>query len=231
MITHIVNTVLRLGRVFLDDEHWRTPLSPVRISAISFMEYATSGQRGRISIVSDQKAVYLADDFHGRGFYEPARDAMRSAANSPNPESIFDRAIENASKRGQAKAFTEIKNGYLAWLHKLKATGVQVNGTSWRSGDLELTVKPHLGLRLPDGSLFAVLVYLKELPLTQEAANVGLRILQLTMNATLPGATALVLDARRGKSFKMSQRTNLSKLDALIAAEAAGYVVHWHATA
>ena len=92
-------------------------------------------------------------------------------------------------------------------------------------------MRPHLGLIAPDGSRAAVMVYVKEPPLTQESANVALRILQQTMDDVLPGATPLVLDARRGQAFRMSRRTNLTKLDALIAAEAAGYVVHWRMSA
>jgi hypothetical protein len=37
----------------------------------------------------------------------------------------------------------------------------------------------------------------------------------------------MVLDARRGKAFRLAKRTNIPKLDALIAAESAGYVTHW----
>lgn len=72
-----------------------------------------------------------------------------------------------------------------------------------------------------------MLVHTKEAPLTREAANVGLRILQHTVEDTLPGATPMVLDVRRGKAYQMPARTNLGKLDVLIAAEAMGYVTHW----
>ena len=112
-----------------------------------------------------------------------------------------------------------------------RATGVPTGAARWQAGDLALRVRPHLGLRLPDGSKAAVLVYVKETPMTQEAANVGLRILQQTVADTLPDAVPLVVDARRGRAFRMSRRTNLAKLDALIAAEAAGYVVHWRMSA
>ena len=37
----------------------------------------------------------------------------------------------------------------------------------------------------------------------------------------------MVLDVRRGKAYQMPVRTNLGKLDVLIAAEAMGYVTHW----
>lgn len=206
-------------------------VEPVSVTALSFTEYVMSGQRGRISIVSEQRSVYLGADPWVCGFYNPMRDAMRRAANSIDPDAELDAAVRAASRNGQPRAFEELREGFLPWLRSTRATGVPVAATRWEAGDLTLRVKPHLGLRLPDDSTAAVLVYVKERPMTQEAANVGLRILQRTIDHTLPGATPLLLDARRGRAFRMSRRTNLAKLDALIAAEAAGYVVHWRMSA
>ncbi|CAL9616112.1 hypothetical protein SUDANB95_05703 [Actinosynnema sp. ALI-1.44] len=206
-------------------------VEPVSVTALSFTEYVMSGQRGRISIVSEQRSVYLGADPWVCGFYNPMRDAMRRAANSIDPDAELDAAVRAASRNGQPRAFEELREGFLPWLRATRATGVPVAAARWEAGDLTLRVKPHLGLRLPDDSTAAVLVYVKERPMTQEAANVGLRILQRTIDRTLPGATPLLLDARRGRAFRMSRRTNLAKLDALIAAEAAGYVVHWRMSA
>lgn len=206
-------------------------VEPVSVTALSFTEYVMSGQRGRISIVSEQRNVYLGTDPWVCGFYNPMRDAMRRAANSIDPDAELDAAVRSASRNGQPRAFEELREGFLPWLRSTRATGVPVAATRWEAGDLTLRVRPHLGLRMPDDSTAAVLVYVKETPMTQEAANVGLRILQRTIDRTLPGATPLVLDARRGRAFRMSRRTNLAKLDALIAAEAAGYVVHWRMSA
>ncbi|XVV05136.1 hypothetical protein ACQPW3_06975 [Actinosynnema sp. CA-248983] len=212
-------------------------VEPVSVTALSFTEYVMSGQRGRISIVSEQRSVYLGVDPWVCGFYNPMRDAMRRAANSIDPDAELDAAVRAAShngqprRNGQPRAFEELREGFLPWLRSTRATGVPVAATRWAAGDLTLRVRPHLGLRLPDASTAAVLVYMKERPMTQEAANVGLRILQRTIDRTLPGATPLLLDARRGRAFRMAKRTNLAKLDALIAAEAAGYVVHWRMSA
>ncbi|QQQ77588.1 hypothetical protein IOD16_03450 [Saccharothrix sp. 6-C] len=213
-------------------------MEPISVTALSFTEYAMSGQRGRISIVSEQRRIYLSSEQWVAGFYNPMRDAMRRAANSPDPAAELDKAVEAAHRQpraGQPRAYEELREGFLPWLRSTRATGVPTSAAKWRTGDLALRVRPHLGLRMPDGSRAAVLVYVKETPMTQEAANIGLRILQQTMPDTLPGATPevvpLVLDARRGRAFRMSRRTNLAKLDALIAAEAAGYVVHWRMSA
>jgi hypothetical protein len=203
------------------------PDNNVSVTALSFTEYVMSGQRGRINIVSEQRGMYLAADTRVCGFYNPIRDAMRRAVNSTEPEIELKKAIMNANRTGQPRAFEEIADGFLPWLASFRATGVPVEGATYRAGELTLKVRPHLGLRKKDGTTYAVLVHTKEVPLTREAANVGLRILQHTVEETLPGAVPMVLDARRGKAFQMPARTNLGKLDVLIAAEAMGYVTHW----
>lgn len=203
------------------------PDNNVSVTALSFTEYVMSGQRGRINIVSEQRGMYLASDTRVCGFYNPIRDAMRRAVNATEPEIELKKAIMNANRTGQPRAFEEIADGFLPWLASFKATGVPVEGATYRAGELTLKVRPHLGLRKKDGTTYAVLVHTKEVPLTREAANVGLRILQHTVADTLPGAVPMVLDARRGKAYQMPARTNLGKLDVLIAAEAMGYVTHW----
>ena len=203
----------------------------ISVTALSFTEYVMSGQRGRISILGEQRAMYLAEDLRMCGFYNPVRDAMRRAVSSPTPEVEMRGAVLAANRNGQLRAFEEVAEGFLPWLRKVRVTGVPVASGRWTAGDLTLKVRPHLGLRLGDGSLAAALVYVKEAPLTREAATVGLRILQQTMEETLPGGEPWVLDARRGRVFRLGKRTNLGKLDALIAAEAAGYVMHWRLSA
>lgn len=207
------------------------PDNNVSVTALSFTEYVMSGQRGRINIVSEQRGMYLTDDPKVCGFYNPIRDAMRRAVSSTEPELELKKAVINANRTGQPRAFEEIADGFLPWLAAFKATGVPVDPAVYRVGDLTLKVRPHLGLRKRDGSAYAVLVHTKEVPLTREAANVGLRILQHTISDTLPDATPLVLDVRRGKAYQMPVRTNLAKLDVLIAAEAIGYVTHWKLSA
>ncbi len=204
------------------------PDNNVSVTALSFTEYVMSGQRGRINIVSEQRGMYLASDTRVCGFYNPIRDAMRRAVNSTEPELELKKAVRGANRTGQPRAFEEIADGFLPWLAAFRATGVPVEPATYRAGDLSLKVRPHLGLRKKDGSAYVVLVHTKEAPLTREAANVALRILQHTVGDTLPGATPMVLDARRGKAYQMPVRTNLGKLDVLIAAEAVGYVTHWN---
>jgi hypothetical protein len=205
--------------------------SRVQISALSFVEYCGCRNSRRIDIVNEQRSIYLSEDGKFPGYYQPVRTAMRKACNSTEPAREFDLAIGKANLRGQERAFTQIKQGFLPWLRRQGASGVGVTGTAWSVGDLDLKVTPHLGLRLPDGTALAIFAYLKEAALTRDAANVALRIMQRTVEHSMPGAVPLVLDVRRGKGYAVPARGDLARLDALIAAEAAGYVVHWRMAA
>lgn len=200
----------------------------VSITAMSFLDYALGGRRGRMQVVNAQRSIYQAEELRGRAFYQPVRHAMREAANADEPARVLDAAVRGASRLGQARAFAEIAEGYLPWLRRQRACGVSLGSATWSLGELDLTVRPDLGLRYADGSSTAVLAYLKEPPLTREVATIGLRILQQALGEDV---RPLVLDARRGKQFTLFARTNVRHVDALIAGEVAGYVTHWRLAA
>lgn len=206
-------------------------MDQVSISALTFVDYEMSAQRGRMNIVKQQRELYEATDPFGSIFYVPIRSAMRSAVNSVDPAAVMASAMDAATQNGQAKAFAEIAAGFLPWLKKQAGVGVPVKHGAWASGGLSVSVRPDFGLRLPTGQLVAVLVYKKEPPLTRDAAYVGARLLEYAMRDVLQGGSALVLDARRGKSYRVPDRSSRTRLDALMAGEAAGYVVHWNLAA
>jgi hypothetical protein len=84
---------------------------------------------------------------------------------------------------------------------------------------------------MPDGRVFVVLLYLKQHPLTQDAANAGLRIIETQLAALLAGGLPKVLDVRRAKLLPLQRNTNRRTLDAWLRGEAAGYAAHWAAAA
>ena len=200
----------------------------VSITAVSFLDYALGGRRGRMQVVSAQRSIYQAEELRGRAFYQPIRHAMREAANAEEPAAVLRAAVQRANRQGQAKAFQEIAEGYLPWLRRQRASGVPVGSTRWTMGELDLTVRPDLGLRYSDGSTAAVLAYMKEPVLTHEVAMIGVRILQQSVD---PSVRAVLLDVRRGKQFTWTARTNGRHVDALLAGEVAGYLTHWRLTA
>ena len=200
----------------------------VSITATSFLDYALGGQRGRVQVVNAQRSIYRAEELRGRAFYQPIRHALREAVSADEPAKVLDAAVRSATRQGQARAFMEIAEGFLPWLRRQRASSVPVASGSWSMGELDLSVRPDLGLHGRDGSTMAVLAYFKEPVLTREVAMIGVRIMQQALG---PDVRAVVLDARRGKHFSWTARTNAQNLDALIAGEVAGYVTHWRLVA
>jgi len=105
------------------------------------------------------------------------------------------------------------------------------NGCQWITPDLTVTIRQHVGIWMPDGSVSVVLLYLKQPPLTQDAANVGLRIIETQLAALLADGLPKVLDVRRAKIFALRRNANRGNLDAWLRGEAAGYAAHWAAAA
>lgn len=200
----------------------------VSITAMSFLDYALGGRRGRVQVVNAQRSIYQAEELRGRAFYQPVRQALREAAVAEEPGKAFEKAVRGATRQGQARAFTEVAEGFLPWLARQRATGVPAASSTWSLGELDLKVRPDLGLRGRDGTTTAVLAYFKEPPLTREVAMIGLRIMRQSLD---PDVRAVVLDTRRGKQFTWTARTNEQHLDALIAGAVAGYVTHWRLAA
>ncbi|MCA1186483.1 MULTISPECIES: hypothetical protein [unclassified Saccharopolyspora] len=197
---------------------------------MSFLDYMHSTPRGCIKIVKDQRKMHLDPDRKASYFYDPIRVALRRALNSVTPQQEFSKAIDRANVT-QYLHFVELERGFSKWSRKVNATGVKVTAGAWRAGDLDVTLHNLLGLRHSSGKTEAVLPYLKEAALTPDAANPILRVLEREMPALLVGASPVVLDVRRGSSFKLRRNTNRADLDALLTAEAAKYTAHWHAVA
>lgn len=125
-------------------------MSQVSTTALTFVDYEMSSQRRRMSIVSEQRNLYLSEDRFGQTFYQPIRLAMRAAAIAADPYAEIDKAIGDARRPGQEKAFQEVSDGFVPWLIKQRATGVSTQRAVFSEGDLDISVQPHMGLRLRD---------------------------------------------------------------------------------
>ncbi|MFC7612361.1 hypothetical protein ACFQV2_40330 [Actinokineospora soli] len=93
------------------------------------------------------------------------------------------------------------------------------------TGGLRIDVTPHLAYRTRTGTEVA-LFHLKEAELTRDTAIAAARLLQVCMLDLLPGATPVVVDARRAKTHRIPTQTNLVKLDAWLASQATAYMKH-----
>ena len=205
-------------------------MQKIKIGATSFLDYIMSTPRGCTKIVKAQRSMYNDPEsqaFHG---YESIKSGMKRAISSTDAEAELAAVIAKATKQ-MAPHYEAIATGFIAWRGRSKGTGVRARDAAWASGNLTVTLRHIIGLRQPDGSELAVLTYVKEPVLTQDSADLLLRIMDLEMGNILPGATSTVLDARRGKPFRLRRNANKPDLDAALAAEAAKYVTHWTAVA
>lgn len=151
---------------------------------------------------------------------------MRRSVNSTDPQAVLEASILKATSVMQPH-YEVISAGFTAWRAKTKGTGVRAKDAVWTSGDLTVSLRHLIGLRLPKGSEVVVLTYVKESALTQDMADLVLRIMEHAMPEVLPGATPVIVDTRRGKPFKLRANANRADLDGVLAAEAAKYVTHW----
>src|SRR5262249_19238972 len=161
----------------------------VEVSAMSFVEYAMGGPKGRISIVEDQRKIYCSADSFVRGYYGPVRDAMRRAVESTSADEEFAKAVRSSWLPGQAAAFEAVAKGFIRWLGNGRGCRVRVGSAVWKSGDLALKVRPDFALCSPTGDVSPVLIYVKGPALNTGGANIGLRLMQRTMDDLASGGS------------------------------------------
>ncbi|MEU4801232.1 hypothetical protein [Actinosynnema sp. NPDC023587] len=186
-----------------------------------------STPKGCVKIVKAQRNMY--NDPSNQGFYgyESIKSAMRRSVTATDPRSVLDRSVAKATVQ-MSSHYEAIASGFDAWLRRAKGTGIPAKSeTIWTIGNLTITLRHLIGLSLPRAPKVIVLTYVKEPPLTQDSADLLLRIMEHAMPTILLGAVPMVVDTRRGKSFKLRANTNRADLDAVLAAEAAKYVTHW----
>jgi hypothetical protein len=202
---------------------------PLRIGVGVFVDYVNGSGSARISILKQQMDRILDPTKLAWYPYTAIETALRSSLASTDPEASLSRAVADA-KAAMRPHYEEIVTGWRQWLARNRGTTlVPTSAATWRHGDLTINIKHHVGLRRKDGQTVAALLYLKQQPLTQAGANVGLRILDQSMDRVLPGGQAAVIDVRRAKTYRIRANQKLGSLDNWIESEAIGYLAHWNA--
>jgi hypothetical protein len=197
-----------------------------------FMDYANERGSGRMTIVQQQRKRIEDPDQQAFHYYAPAARTLPLAIASTDPEAVLDAMLDQTTSTHQRQHHVALRDGMLTFIRKHRPSRVPVaNGCQWVTPDLTVTIRQHVGIRMPDGRVFVMLLYLKQPPLTQDAANAGLRIMETQITALLVGGLPKVLDVRRAKLFPLRRNTNRRTLDAWLRGEAAGYAAHWAAAA
>ncbi|HEX5406366.1 MAG TPA: hypothetical protein VFX16_29175 [Pseudonocardiaceae bacterium] len=126
--------------------------------------------------------------------------------------------------------YIEVSEGWLRYLGRRQPVVVDVGTARWTYGNLEVRLTPHLALQEPDGTTSAVFLHFKQAPLSRDAADMVLWLMEETMNQLRPRAQAVAVDVRRSKQFMLKNR-NRQKIGAWVRSEALAFLSLWDAAA
>lgn len=196
------------------------------------MDYANGAGPVKMSIVLQQRKRIEDPDVPAHLYYGSAINCLASALAVSDPEAELDRMMRGATLPGQTHHFQQLRTGMRQFLSQYRPTRIAVaSGCTWHASGLDVTVRQHVGMRMPNGDQHVVVLYVKEPALTAAAARGGLRIVETLTPQLLPNSTPRILDVRRGKLVPLRKNANRPHLDHWLIGEAAGYVAHWSAAA
>ena len=98
-------------------------------------------------------------------------------------------------------------------------------------GPLAVKVNPHFGLRYEDGRREAVRLHFDEEPPRAEAVTAMLHLMARHMDQLLPNADPVLVDVRRGKSYRMDPAGRPGDVESWLTGEAAAFTAMWRTTA
>ncbi|MGW5703883.1 hypothetical protein [Amycolatopsis japonica] len=203
----------------------------ITIGGIQFAGFIGASARQSRNVVTTQKKLYLGEA-PAWSYYGPLYAALRGALNAPDPRGHLEQAINRAAAQNAAKgeAFRDASAGFLNLLPR-GATGVRVTPASWASPHLTVALRNPLGIRLRNGKMLYVVVNPKQDPLSQDATDSVLRMMESGVDGALPGAIPQVWDLRYdgGIASKLRGNANRDALDGYLLAQAAAYRTFWDA--
>lgn len=195
----------------------------------TFVGYSTSSGAARTSFVKRYRRLFDNPERGAFDFYGRATNAIRagraSGLDAESMETLVDQAIPKSLTH-----YTAVAEGWLRYLGRRKPELVDVGRAKWRHGDFESRISPQLGLRKPNGEVFATWLYFKEAPLTRDGANLALWSMEQVMDDLLPEATALVVDVRRAKEYTLNSRDR-TRMEPWVRSEATSFLTLWESAA
>ncbi|AOS63053.1 hypothetical protein [Actinoalloteichus hymeniacidonis] len=195
------------------------------ITLPTFVSYTASGGAARITTIHQQRRRYENPEPAAFNFYRRPADAIRAGLATHREELAMTTMVQQAHAV-QRPHYEAIADGWLALLADWHPRLVDVGRARWSSGNLEVRISPHLGLLDDDNRLWSVFLHFKEAELTREGSYAPLRLMEQNMDELLPGGAPLVIDVRRSRVFKATNRSR-QRLDAWLTGEAAAFSTHW----
>ncbi|MEV4756597.1 hypothetical protein AB0J86_15990 [Micromonospora sp. NPDC049559] len=98
-------------------------------------------------------------------------------------------------------------------------------------GGLPLKINPQFGLRHDDGHAEAVRLHFDEQPPSDEAVLATLHLMARHMDQVLPHAEPVLVDVRRGHSYRRDPNVRAEQVERWLAGEAAAFTAIWSTAA
>lgn len=189
------------------------------IPLTTFVEFSVSSGTARVDCVRGAKQDYDPR----RDFYKALRERTINQFQAGWNAQAFRRSLQAVTDPKKVRAYDECRTGLTGWARGKTITAKRRHRGAWEAEPLDVKVNPELRLDI-DGDDYVMKLYFKAPELTQGRREILLHL----MAATAPrGATAAILDARRGDLY-LPGPANPS-LDPLLASDVAAYAALWNA--
>ncbi|QRP45922.1 hypothetical protein [Amycolatopsis sp. FDAARGOS 1241] len=197
------------------------------ITLPTFVGYSASSGPSRSAFVRRQRRLYEDPARAAFNYYRRAANAVRCGRAARQDEVAMRSLVHHADDRTRPH-YSAIAEGWLRYLGRRDPKLVEVGRARVPLGELEVGVNPQLGLRKSTGRRYATWLYFKEEPLSRDAAQLALWLLDRGLPQILPGAEPLVVDVRRAKEFTLTPRDR-ERLRPWAHSEASAFMTLWDA--
>jgi len=177
--------------------------SPLEIPLNGFVDYLRTRGAARVEVATRHNRQAEEPYSPARDFYRRILAAILAGRRCGDDRPVLEHAIDAAptSRRSNYRA---VVDGWLRYLPKLADTEhVPVQTGRWRGRNLTVRVTPHMAVRHADGTVEALLLYLKAEPLPAADAAAMLWLASAAMPEACPGASPVVVDVRRARAYRV----------------------------
>lgn len=202
-----------------------TPQVP-KVGLTTFASYLAARSSERIDCIRQQIRIYGQTYQPGPAFYGDFIEAVRQGRITGADELVLQRVIAAQSDGPRKNHYCDLARHWLA-LAELRLPIVPSGGTIWHTPRLAVSIRPDFAVADGDGGVTVVKLWLKEQPLTYDAARGCLRLLARHMADLSPGGTPVVVDVRREKVHQVGRRPFKRGFDAYLESEAEAMAVLW----
>lgn len=202
-----------------------TPQVP-KVGLTTFASYLTATSSERIDCVRQQIKIYGQNYQPGPAFYGDFVEAVRRGRVTGADELVLQRVIAAQPDGPRKEHYGHLARHWLA-LPELRLSIAPTGGTIWRTPRLAVSIRPDFAVTETNSVVMVVKLWLKEQPLTRDAARGCLRLLTHHMAALSPGGTAIVVDVRREKVHRVGRRPFKRGFDAYLESEAEAMAALW----